>query len=73
MRARTVNLARMDALPNPFPVSDITKNDWKKLSDSLREDALTDLCKNGYLQRLERKQARGGRPTVLFYKHPELY
>ncbi|WP_185067046.1 DUF3987 domain-containing protein [Vibrio ponticus] len=63
-------LIKLAGLPNPFTPSDVSDKKWASFGKDNRDMVLDNLCKLGYLLRLQNK-SKQGRPTILYYKHPE--
>ncbi len=63
-------LEKIKGLPNPFTISDVSDKKWAVFGKDNRDVVLQNLCDNGYLLRIQDKNKKG-RPTILYYKHPE--
>ncbi|HHI4957635.1 TPA: DUF3987 domain-containing protein [Vibrio parahaemolyticus] len=63
-------LKKLDGLPNPFTLSDVSDKKWSAFGKDNRDIVLENLCEKGYLLRIQNK-SKQGRPTILYYKHPD--
>lgn len=63
-------LSKLDGLPNPFTLSDVSDKKWSAFGKDNRDIVLENLCDRGYLLRTQNK-SKQGRPTILYFKHPE--
>jgi hypothetical protein len=67
-------LNKLPNLPEKFTVTEFSTNDWQYLkTKKQKQDALNHLTEKGYLYpQYVKSGSKGGRPKVIYHKHPSL-